>query len=68
MALVSGGREDNVWFAAHDHADYLVSYLDDLARTRQTAAAATDEALTCHQPGSALGIEIRYALMAASIA
>src|SRR6185437_8973814 len=65
---VSSGREDNVWFAAHDHADCLVSYLDDLARTRQAAAGATDQALTRHQPGSALGTEIRYALMAASIA
>ena len=65
---VSSGREDNVWFAAHDHADCLVSYLDDLARTRQAAAAATDQALTRHQPGPALGAEIRYALMASSIA
>ena len=65
---VSSGREDNVWFAAHDHADCLVSYLDDLARARQAAAAATDQALTRHQPGPALGAEIRYALMASSIA
>jgi hypothetical protein len=65
---VSSGREDNVWFAAHDHADCLVSYLDDLARARQAAAAATDQARTRHQPGPAIGTEIRYALMASSIA
>jgi hypothetical protein len=65
---VSSIREDNVWFAAHDHADCLVSYLDDLARARQAAAAATDQAVTRHQPGPALGVEIRYALMASSIA
>jgi hypothetical protein len=65
---VSSGREDNVWFAAHDHADCLVSYLDDLARARQAAAAATDQALAQHQSGPALSTEIRYALMASSIA
>src|SRR5262249_13772726 len=65
---VGSGREDNVWFAAHDHADCLVSYMDDLARTRQAAAAAPDQALTRRQPGPALGAEIRYALMASSIA
>ena len=64
----SSGHEVNVWFTAHDHADRLASYLDDLARARNNSATATDHALARHQPASSLGTEIRYALMAASIA
>ena len=56
-----------MWFAAHDHADSIVSYLDDLARARGDSAAATDRDLGTSRP-PALGMEIRYALMAASIA
>ncbi len=55
-------RAVNVWFAAHDHADCLVAYLDDLARARDISAIATDEALASHQTAPAMGVEIRYAL------
>ena len=58
----------NVWFAAHDAADRVVSYLDDLDLGRRISSIATDLAIVCHQPAAALGTEIRYALMAASIA
>ena len=61
-------HEVNVWFTAHDHADRVASYLDDLARARNNSTNATDNALARHQPASSLGTEIRYALMAASIA
>jgi hypothetical protein len=64
---VGDGRVFNVWFAAHDHSDCILSYLDDLARARADSAAATDHALACHQPAATLGSEIRYGLMAASI-
>ena len=66
--LATSGRESNVWFAAHDHADSLVSYLDDLARAQNDSATVTDQALIRHQLAPALGTEIRYALMAASVA
>ena len=58
----------NVWFAAHDLADCVLSYLSDLAQARHDSAVSTDEALTGRQPATSLGMEIRYALMAASIA
>jgi hypothetical protein len=58
----------NTWFAAHDRAESIISYLDDLARARRDSAIATDRVLVCHQPAATLGMEIRYALMAASIA
>ena len=59
----------NVWFTAHDAADQVVSYLDDLDLGRRVSSAATDQAIAArHHPAATLGAEIRYALMAASIA
>ena len=62
------GRDASVWFAAHDTAACLVSYLDDLARARGIAAIANDKAMSQGLFAPALGTEIRYALMTASIA
>ena len=64
----AGGHLVNTWFAAHDHADSIISYLDDLARARSDAVTATDQYITRGQAASSLGTEMRYALMAASIA
>jgi hypothetical protein len=63
----SRGGEVNVWFAAHDYADCLASYLEDLERAQNNSAAATDEALAKRQVAASLGTEVGYALMAASI-
>ena len=64
---VSRDRAINVWFAAHDHGDCIVSYLGDLTRARSESAAATNQVLARHQRAAPLGMELRYALMAASI-
>jgi hypothetical protein len=66
--VVSDDRAINVWFTAHDYAGRLASYLDDLSAASASCAAVTDQALARHRPATALGTEIRYALMAASIA
>jgi hypothetical protein len=58
----------NVWFAAHDRADCVSSYLDDLDRAGRNSAMTTSRALERGQSAASLGMEIRYALMAASIA
>ena len=63
---VGGGRAVNLSFAAHEHAGSLLAYLDDLARARAISAAVTNQALASRTT-SALGAEIRYALMTASI-
>jgi len=63
----SSGHEVSVWFTAHDRADRLASYLDDLARAQHRSATTTDDALARHQPAWSLGTEIRYTLMASSI-
>jgi len=58
----------NLWFAAQERANNVVGYLGDLALARADAAASTDRDLRCHLPPAALALEIRYALMAASVA
>ena len=63
----AGERVSNVWFAAHDYADCVSSYLDDLTRARQASARATDRSVARNQLAPTLGTEVRYALMAASI-
>jgi hypothetical protein len=65
---VSENHAVNTWFAAHDHADTIISYLNDLSRARDDSATVTDHDLARHRPAPAFGMQIRYALMAASIA
>ena len=57
----------NTWFAAHDHADHIADYLNDLTQARADGVAGTDRDLAHHRPAVSLAMEIRYALMAASI-
>ena len=63
-----GDRAVNTWFAAHDYADTVTGYLADIALARADSAAAADRDLSAGHPAPALGMEIRYALIAASIA
>ena len=63
----SGGQAVNLWYAAHDAAECVSSYLDDLSRAQHIAATATDQALAHSRPAPSLGREIRYALISASI-
>ena len=64
---VTTDRAVNVWSAAHDHADSLRRYLNDVDRARLDSAHRTDAALG-RRPAGSLGQEVRYALVAASIA
>ena len=63
-----GHRAVNVWFAAHDQADRAVGYLEDVKRARHLSARDTDRALGDRRPAASLGQEIRYLLIASSIA
>jgi hypothetical protein len=65
---LSRDRAVNVWFAAHDAAGRLTSYLGDLADARQNCAAVTDLSTAHKQHAPTLSGEIRYMLMATSIA
>ena len=71
LAIEDRGNEHhavNAWFAAHDRSGEIVNYINDLLRARSSSMVATDQAISAHRLGASLGMEIRYSLMAASIA
>jgi hypothetical protein len=57
----------NVRFAEHDARGSIGAYLDELGRARRAAQRRTDAALAAGDPATTLGLEFRYALMAASV-
>ncbi|MFD5345148.1 hypothetical protein ACFWJY_15620, partial [Streptomyces anulatus] len=61
------GRAVNVWFAAHDHADTLDGYLDDVVLAREDSERRTDRALREHRPATALAEEVHYTLIVSSL-
>ena len=65
---VAGDQASNFWFAAHDYAGSLTSYLDDIDRAWADCARATDEALSTGEVAVSFGLEIRYVLMAGAVA
>jgi hypothetical protein len=64
----AGSRAVNIWFAAHEQAADIQSYLSDLSLALADAAASTDRHLADHRSPEALGQEIRYLLIAGTIA
>jgi hypothetical protein len=58
----------STWFAVHDYDESIISYLNDLGRARSAAENATDQNIIRSQAAPSLGTEMRYGLMAASIA
>ncbi|XVS61719.1 BTAD domain-containing putative transcriptional regulator [Actinosynnema sp. CA-299493] len=65
--LVTGGRTDNLWFAAHEHADAVDDYLADVAALWAHLARRTDEALAEGKSVPTLVEEARCALVVSSI-
>ncbi len=57
----------NVWFVAHDSYGFFAEYRADLARGRRLAARAVDRDLADGRRANAIGREVRYALMDASV-
>jgi hypothetical protein len=57
----------NAWFTARDRSGDLVSYLKDVELAWQAAATATRQELSSGGADVALGLELRYALITASI-
>ena len=62
------GREVNVWYSFHDYSGRVADYLADLDLASAVSLSATDSAIGRHQCAPTLGAEIRYSLMAASVA
>ena len=57
----------NIWLAAHEKHGAFTEYRADLARGHRLAARAVDRELLDGGKASTIGLEVRYALMAASI-
>lgn len=66
--LATGDRiGNNLWFAAHEHADAVDDYLADIAALRAHLARRTDEALAAGRKAPTLVGEARCALVVSSI-
>jgi hypothetical protein len=63
----AGDRTVNLWFAAHEQASDVLSYLNDLSLARADSAASTDRDLRCDRWSPSFGMEIHYLLVAASV-
>lgn len=61
------GIPANVWFVAHERYGFFAEYRADLARGRRLAARAVDRDLADRRLANGIGLEIRYALMDASV-
>jgi hypothetical protein len=66
-ALAGAPRADNAWYLAHEHAGQPAAYLDDIRHALELAEQATDDALRQDEPATSIGLELRYALITASI-
>jgi hypothetical protein len=60
-------RSRNAWHTAAERAGDSARYLDDVARARHTAEAASSRQIEQGEPATALGRELRYALITVSI-
>jgi hypothetical protein len=57
----------NVWYTVHDQTGELSIYLSDLARAGRMAAEESALNLARGEPAAAIGLELRYALLSASV-
>jgi hypothetical protein len=62
-----GARTGNLWHTAHDRYGDMRGYLADVQRADDAARAETDRAVTGTKNAPGVGLEIRYALVRASI-
>jgi hypothetical protein len=60
-------QADNAWYLAHERADQPAAYLRDIRLAWQLAERATDDALLQGELAASIGLELRYALITASI-
>lgn len=60
-------RAVNIWHAAQDGFGSAGHYLDDLYQARELAAESTDKRGVPHETAPSLGLDVTFALMAASI-
>jgi hypothetical protein len=66
-AFAGRGRAENAWYLAHERAGETAAYLRDVSLALRLAEAVTDQALASGEPAPSIGLEVRYALVTASI-
>jgi len=62
------GQVENAWYTAHTRSGETIAYDGDLRLAWNRAKASSDQARAARSPAAAIGLEIRYALMSASLA
>ncbi len=62
-----GTRTGNLWHTAHERHGDMRGYLADVQRANDAARAGTDQAVAGPKSAPSVGLEIRYALVRASI-
>jgi len=61
------GQVENAWYAAHSRCRETIAYDADLRLAWNRAKASADQSRADGSPAAAIGLEVRYALMAASL-
>jgi NB-ARC domain len=67
LALHQPGQSGNLWYAAHDRIGETIAYSADVQLAWNAARAAADCALAAAEPAPSIGLEVRYALLSATI-
>ncbi|WP_018687141.1 hypothetical protein [Actinokineospora enzanensis] len=65
--LALSRQDNNTWFTAHDEADTLDDYLQDVATALRDVQSRTDQALADGDPTVTLPDELRYHLVGSSL-
>jgi hypothetical protein len=58
---------ENAWYVAHEQANDTSGYLNDVTRGWRLAGEASAREIEGGQPAASVGLEIRYALLTASV-
>jgi hypothetical protein len=58
---------ENTWYSVHERIGEIVAYSADVRLAWNVAKAAADRAFAAAEPVAGIGLEIRYALLSASI-
>jgi NB-ARC domain len=63
----AGEHVENAWYAAQEQVGDAAAYLTDVREAWRLAEQATDTALERGQPAASIALELRYALIVASL-
>ena len=67
VSVSQAHRAGNAWYAAHTRIGQIIAYDADLRLAWNRAKASADQAQAEAGPAPAIGLEIRYALLSASL-